>query len=610
MGRGLPTRVRDGVAGRPVLLLGVGMIGAQLAFRAWAVFGSWFEFDDFAWMSMSLHQRLSWDFLFQSYAGHLMPAGFLLSWIFAHVATLEFWPVASTLLALQALASIGCLRLLRHLFGDRPGILPPLALYLFSVVSLPSFLWWAAGINALPFQVALFFGLHSHVSYLRTSRLRYAVAAMAWTAFGLLFFEKTLYVFFAYGIVALGYFATGWGAARVAFLWRCYRPGIVLYTAVVIGYLAAYGQLALNFDPNRANDYPLGPVASKLVGVGFGPGIVGGPLRWLDRSSFSHTPDPPDLLVLLSWVAIAALVWEISRSRSRSGRAWLLVLVVLGANVLLLAAARAFVVGPAIALEYRYQGEISAFAALSLGLATMPLLGARETVQPREASHFLESRAYVIATTAVVVGLSLVSGLQYAVRWQGGDGPRLYFAHVRAELAARDAPVDLANTAVPDYVLWGLAFPENQPKRMLSMFAAKLRFPRSTDDLVVIDHRGHLRSALVTPVRTVAPGPRAGCGYWVRQRPRTIAFNGPVLGAGWWTRVGYMASGQGTLRITLGHSVFDQPIRRGLHNLFVQADGRYRSITLQVLTPGVGVCTDDIQLGTPTPNPHGRAPAS
>ncbi|MGN6131699.1 MAG: hypothetical protein ACTHOK_15260, partial [Nocardioidaceae bacterium] len=312
-------------------------------------------------------------------------------------------------------------------------------------------------------------------------------------------------------------------------------------------------------------------------------------------------------LILLSWLAIAALVWDIGRSRARSMRAWLLVVAALGVNVLLLAAARAFVVGPAIALEYRYQGEISAFAAVALGLATMPLLGARETVHRQNESPFLDSRAYVSAATVVVVLLALVSDVQYTVRWQGGDAPRTFFSNLRTELATRKTPIEVANTAVPSFVLWGLAYPENQARRMLSMFGAKLRFPRATDELAVIDNRGYIRPALVTSVRTVAPGPRAGCGYWVRQQPRRIAFNGPVLGGAWWTRLGYMASGAGVLRVTMGHSVFDEPIHRGLHNLFVQPRGRFQSLTLQVLTPDVGLCTDDIQLGDPVPNPYVKA---
>ncbi|MGZ4437005.1 MAG: hypothetical protein ACXVWU_00120 [Nocardioides sp.] len=591
-----------------MLFTALGMVLVQIGFRAWAVYGSWFEFDDFAWLSMSMHRRLSWSFVLQDYAGHLMPGGFLLSWVFAHVALLDFWLPATTLLVLQAAASIGCLRLLRHLFGDRPGILPPLALYLFSVVSLPSFVWWAAGIDALPFQVALFFGLHSHVTYLRTHQLRYAFATTAWTLFGLVFFEKTLFVYVAYAVVALGYFATGWGAARLRSLWTSYGAGIALHAAFVLAYLAAYRQLALNFDPNTANDYPLGPIAGKLIGIGFGTGIVGGPLRWLDRSSFSHTPDPPDLLVLLSWLALGALLWEINRVRVGSRRAWFMVAGVLTLDTVLLAAARAFVVGPAIALEYRYQGEISAFAAIALALATMPLRGAVETVQPSGTSSFLDSPRYVSAATVAMVVLAMISSVQYAQRWQSGNAPHTYFSNIAREVAARRTPVDVANTPVPEFVLWGLAFPENQSKRMLAMFGSKLRFPRASENLMVIDERGRLRMALVAPVRAVAPGPKPNCGYWIRQRPQTLPFNGPVIGGGWWTRVGYLASGAGTLRIVLGHTVFEEPIHRGLGNIFVQADGAYSSITLTVVSPGVGLCTDDIQLGTPVPDQLHEAP--
>jgi hypothetical protein len=134
---------------------------------------------------------------------------------------------------------------------------------------------------------------------------------------------------------------------------------------------------------------------------------------------------------------------------------------------------------------------------------------------------------------------------------------------------------------------------------MMKIFGDKLRFTRATDALKVIDDTGRLRPAVIPSTRSSAPGPRPGCGYAVKGRPTTIPFDGPVIGGGWWTRIGYIASGDGALRVTLGKTVFEEPIHRGLHNLFVQADGPFRAITLQVLTPGVGLCTDDIKLGLP-----------
>ena len=39
--------------------------------------------------------------------------------------------------------------------GDRPALLVPLAVCLFSPLSLGPFTWWAAAMNALPLQIGL-----------------------------------------------------------------------------------------------------------------------------------------------------------------------------------------------------------------------------------------------------------------------------------------------------------------------------------------------------------------------------------------------------------------------------------------------------------------------
>ncbi len=43
--------------------------------------GSWFYFDDLAFMSRAMNQPLDARYLFESYGGHLMPAGFALIWL-------------------------------------------------------------------------------------------------------------------------------------------------------------------------------------------------------------------------------------------------------------------------------------------------------------------------------------------------------------------------------------------------------------------------------------------------------------------------------------------------------------------------------------------------
>ena len=341
---------------RHLVLYGVLLILLQLAFRGWALAGSWFYFDDIAFMSRAMNEPLDASYLLESYGGHLMPGGFLTAWLLTKVAVYSWAPWAAVLLVLQALAGFGMLRLLVSLFGRRPLVLALLAGYLAYVFTLSAGIWFAAGINQLPMQVALVFGLHAHVEYLRHRRIRSLVWAIAWTLAGLVFYEKTLLLLGIYAIVGFGWFCTGDTVHRLQHLWSHYRAGVLAYGALGVGYLALYVQYGLDFSPGNANTQPWSPIAYDLVGTTMLPGLIGGPLRW-QPLSVGAFGDPTQVVVLLSWVAFVALVVHAQRTRTKSRRAWSLLAFTAVCNVVLLASARANVVGPDIAREYRYQTE-------------------------------------------------------------------------------------------------------------------------------------------------------------------------------------------------------------------------------------------------------------
>ncbi len=122
-------------------------------------------------------------------AGQLMPMGMAMAWALARIS-LYNWPLTcATTLALLAATSFALLRVLRTLFGNRPAILLPLTMFLFSPLQL-SISWWSMVINILPVELAICMAVDEHVRYLRTGRMRNAVAAAGWLLAGMAACDK------------------------------------------------------------------------------------------------------------------------------------------------------------------------------------------------------------------------------------------------------------------------------------------------------------------------------------------------------------------------------------------------------------------------------------
>jgi hypothetical protein len=579
----------------------VGLVLLQLAFRGWALSGSWFYFDDIAFMSRAMNQPLDASYLLESYGGHLMPGGFLTAWLLTEVAVYSWAPWAVVLLFLQALAGFGMLRLLISLFGRRPLVLALLAGYLAYVFTLSAGIWFAAGINQLPMQVALVFGLHAHVEYLRHRRLRSLVWAIAWTVAGLVFYEKTLLVLGIYAIVAFGWFCTGDSPHRLRQLWSHYRAGVLGYGALGAGYLVLYVQYGLDFSPADANTQPWSPIAYDLVGTTMLPGLIGGPLRWqpLSVGAFGH---PTQAVVLLSWVAFVTLVVHAQRTRTKTRRAWALLAFPAFCNVLLLASARANVVGPDIAREYRYQTETAALFVLAVGLAFLPLVDAPEQNAVRETAE-PESPRLVAAITAAVVVAALISSTRYVDLWQRNNPSEQYFANVdRTLAAAADKPVPLVDLGIPQTLLWSYRFPENSYSHVFENHGRETTYPRSSlDRLFLFDDQGRLSPVAIPPTRSLVGG--SGCGFPLVDDTTTIPLDGPVIGGGWWLRVSYASPRAVDLHLEAGDEEHDLSLPEGLHNVFVQAAGEFNQVVLSNYPADSGFCVTALTLGLPAPTP-------
>jgi hypothetical protein len=595
-----PSLRRSGVVRAAVV-----MVLAQLAFRAWATYSSWYTYDDFLFISRMSNEGLRR--IGEPYAGHVMPGGFALSWLADQIAPFDFRVTATMLLVFQVLADVGLVVMLVRLFGSRAGILPPLAIYLFSVISVPVAIWWAAGVNQLPLQVALFWSVASHVQYLRTRRLRHLATTVCWLLLGLLFYEKTILILGALGIITIAWFTTGDARSRARTVWRDYRAAALVFVALGLAYLTTYATQALNFSPGGVSNDSLGGVVTNMVVTGYAPAILGGPLRWTAVDQFSLAY-PGNVVELVSLGLIVLLVREINLRRTHSLRAWFLPLFFLICNVLLVVAGRASFVGSLIALDFRYQGEMPAVTALALACATMPILGSREPVgvrpEPQDRTLIVDRPHRVAAATAVVAVLGLISSTQYVWHWKTTMPAKPYFARLFSDLDRAHEPVPLIDGAVPNFVMLPLGFPENLLSHLLVHYRSETAFTEiATDHLNLVDETGRIVPAQVTDIRRAVPGPRAGCGYTVPRRPTSMPLAGPLAYGGWWVRIGYLSSDRSPVVVSAGNRSYSTVILPGVHALYFLGGDDFDSVTISGLASGVTLCTDDVVVGRPEPVP-------
>lgn len=588
---------------RRVLVAALALIAAHLAYRAWATYGGWFHIDDFNFISRMFHDGLSPAVAARSYYGHVMPAAMYLSWINQAVAPWHFWLPATELVALQLLCDLGMLYLLRALFGLRPGILPPLALFLASVISLEASIWWAAAINLLPLQVALFFGLAAHVTYLRTGRLRHAVGANAWILAGIAFNEKTALVYGVLGIATLCWFATGRSPVRrvrTAVAGRL--PALALYVVSGAAYVVLYLSVGRDFRASKPVSYPVVDTVDRMFFDTYVPGLLGGPARWwrVPSQPFSFA-QPGDGLALLALVLLAVLLWEIRKHRRRALRALWIPAYFLVIDMVLVLVTRASVAGPLVGLDYRFQGELAAASAIALAAMTMPVLGAAEPSAPRSESEFLDHPRRVGVATAAMVLLAAWSTWSYMDYWHADTGAERWFGRLVPQLRAASSPIPTVDRVVPYFVTNGVRYPENLMSRVLAG-EDTLAFTRvATDRLAIVADDGQIEPVVVPPVRAGRNGPHGRCGWKVEEAPVTIPLDGPVAFGGWWVRIGYLSSGDSPVRVSAGSVTRDTTVRAGVHALYFEGGPQFDSVTIGGLLDGVTLCTDDVTVGRAAP---------
>jgi hypothetical protein len=582
------------------------MLVVQLAFRGWALYAGWFQIDDFNFVSLMYQGDATPVAATRTYFGHVMPGGMYLSYLNHRLVGYSWWLPATELLLLQALAGIAFLRLLVTLAGrPRAGILPPFAIFLFSAIAIESSVWWAASINLAPFQVAFSFALAAHLTYLRTGHVRHAVVADLWIAFGLLFFEKSSLIYVAIALVTLCWFAEGRGLARLRSAVRGRWAALGVYVGAGLLYAAAYLVLGGKFaQGTRAVGYPVPELLANMVLHAYVPGLVGGPFRWSRPFDEPWSlVDPGQILMVASAVVLLLVLAELVRHRRRSLRALWLPGVFLAVDVVLVLFTRATTAGAVIGLAYRFQSELAMVSALALACATLPIAGAAQSAEPRGTSELLDHPRRVTVLVVAVALLGTYSSFRYVQTWHSDDRSRTWIGNATHALTTARADVDLVDQPVPNFVTNGYRYPENLESRILVGYPHAHWTEVATDDLHLFDDEGRLRQATVQGVRRAEPGPDPHCGYTVRQSPVEIDLDGPLVGGGWWVRIGYLSSGPSPVKISAGGLSHATTVEAGLHAVYVLAGPDFDSVTVSGLAAGVTLCTDDVTVGPIGPLP-------
>ncbi|MDT7731202.1 MAG: hypothetical protein QOK45_1455 [Mycobacterium sp.] len=565
------------------------LIAVQLVVRAVLAFRGYFYWDDLILTGRAGTQGLlSPAYLFDDHDGHVMPGAFLVAGGITRLAPLNWVGPAISLVVLQLLASLALLRALYVILGWRPVLLLPLTFALFTPLGVPAFAWWAAALNSLPMLAAMAWVCADAVLLVRTGNQRYVATGLLVYFGGLLFFEKAAAIpFVAFTIAALYAHVTSSGSVmevwrRGVRLWVSALAVTAAWTAV---YLVVVDQKRWSFDVSMTWD-----LLSRSVTHGIVPGLVGGPWDWQRWAPASPWSTPPVAVMVLGWVALAAVVAISFMRKERIGPVWLAA------------------VGYAVACQIPiYLMRSSRFTALELAqtlrylpdlVVVLALLLAVGLCAPnRNRSAWLDSsrtRTVVTActTTAFVVS-SLYSTTTFLASWR--DNPtRQYLQNGQAGLAAAHAASDapLLDQEVDPLILQRVASPEHFASHMFALLDDRPEFAGATSELRMLDVNGHVVDAKVTWMRSIVPGPEPHCGYLVQPDfPVSMRLDGPLLPADWTAEINYLANSDGSMTMSLSEGTETKvPVRPGLNRVFVRLSGAGDAIKVRANTAALSVC--------------------
>ena len=585
---------------------------------------SWWVQDDLSILATAADRPLTPGLLFSNYNGHMIPGSWAIAWLLDRIAPLQWWPAALLTLILVAAISLMMLALLRRLFGTRPAILLPYAMFCATSLTLTSTLWWAASQEWLPVSLSLVTALWWHVGYLRTRRRADAVGALLAVLLGLACFEKALTTPLVLALFTVCYAVPGPLWRRP---WRAFRQYWVYWlaqAALAGGYLWLYlSRVTIDTGP-AAKAADIAEVTRLMILETLLPSLIGGPLSWYSTptTTIAAWPHPAPVLVVAAAVLTAGAVIGSLVFVRGSWRAWLLLAVYLGISVTLVARVRLGFIGPFIGRDHRYLTDLAVVAPLALALAWLPLrdgldavLAAAPPARPqtrrrgeridRVRARFADRRGIAAATAAVAVlamtAGGIFSGEKFMTHWSKNPGQE-YFANLSADLAAHDGPVYLfGDEVVPDLIMAPTFLEARQIAKVTRTLAVRPVARSAVPYFSVVDPTGHLHDGTVNGAQTVLTSPVCSSST----TPAIVHLPASLDTGHWKLQLGYFTNQQTSARVSSGNNPpVEMPLERGLHNVYVSLlAGGSTQLRIDGVDPGASVCIGSATLGFPAIKP-------
>ena len=604
-----------------VTLIAATLIAIQLLWMAALLSRSYFRQDDFYNFDRALADGFTWKYLMLVSAGHMAPLGFAVSWVLAHAALYDWTLTALVILLLVLAACLALLRVLRTLFGNRPAILIPLMVYLFSPLALAAVDWWSVAIQTLPLEIAIFMAVDAHVRYLRQGRTRQLAAAAGWLLLGMATVQKGAVVpVLLFGLTSAFFTEGGWLSGIVQAARRYWRAWAV-YGLM----LAAYLVLFLSVLPTSTTP-PTGPgpaervltFVTTLTGTTLVPGAVGGPWHWSVLGDGNAQASSPAALQQLSW-ALAVLVIAVSVAfRPRAARAWaILAGWIVAADVLPVVIGRLGSADPhVLGLQARYVTDVAAVLALCLALAFLPLTG-QEGGYRFAGPALAPGRPGRIATAAVLAVFLAGSfwSLQSLTGLTDTRASRSYIATARAAVAKAPRGTLVADGPTLPAVMDPLLFlSTGNTSRVVGALARGPLAGRLTwlnppqgvvPGLMIFNLQGQLRPAVLLG-RSTGPPSRGRCWPLSLGAAVSIPLPGPLYPWTWTVSLDY--NGPATeIDVRFGGPWAHATLPAGRHHYYVPLTGSGRAVDVALASAAPGGCLTGLTVGTWQPALSGAA---